>query len=970
MDALTSAVIEGAKSIFKLSLSGIKTISKYEENICELQEEISYLRNKKILIEEEVSIAIMDGKTPKQQVTEWLRKVSRAEDAVRPLLQMLQTPDQHIDGRSFKMLQQYQQSRRVANKLEHVKELNSTYFETVAPEKSSPIKAMEEMQVSSLFGQQAASDMMKLLEILNSDDNKRIGVWGKGGIGKTTSVKNLINHLCNSSPNSFNIVIWVQVSRDLNLSMIQTQIAERLHLKVEAGDTTHSLANRILRRLKMRVEATRRKILLVLDDVWEKIDLDAVGIPSRDSCCKILLTTRSFDVCRDMSVDAPFQLNLMSEDDAWNLFVQSAGSVLYLDGIQSPARKIVASCRGLPLAIKTLGKSLRDTPQTAIWRNTYLRWRCSSPLFKNIEKEVFRPLALSYHSLPSKILQQCFLFCSLYPASFSIDVVELIQCWVSDGLIHENQTVEEAFNYGVALIEHLKDSCLLDQDGGQGTVKMHDVFRDLAILLSQNEELFGFHCQSSLPFNQMPKESSRRVSLIGCKIYRLQEYPVYSNLTVLFLQGNPIKIIPDDYFLNLKSLRVLNLSKTEITSLPSSFLCLVELRSLYLRGCFSLTKLPSLEPLCKLIVLDLSSTPIRELPEGLGSLCRLRELNLSYTRLLKKIASGSISGLSSLETLDMSFSAYNWNPKMSSCHQNATFDELLSLDRLSVLKIRLDSVDSLASASSWIKKLRKFDIQISPNDSNFDAQSNEKRLVLRGVDLLQEHLQSLLHNTTSLSLLTCEGMAQRHWLSLSSLMSLTISNCSGIRILISQEKSSHAMFPNLQHLVLDHLKNLETIVEGILSRGICLSNLKTIQVLDCPKLKGTISYAMLRHVKKLEEIKVSGCENMCRVIESGGQKKKNLPVLRVIEVKNMVKLRTICDGMWVCPVLQQIEVSHCFELKKLPISVGDSCSLKEIRGDVKWWNNLIWENHDDKSFFLKHFQAYSREDCLKRQKYK
>ncbi|XP_023760730.1 probable disease resistance protein At4g14610 [Lactuca sativa] len=109
--------------------------------------------------------------------------------------------------------------------------------------------------------------------------------------------------------------------------MIQTQIAKILHLKVEAGDTTHSLANIILRRLKMRVEATRTNILLVLDDVWEKIDLDVVGIPSRDSCCKILLTTRSFDVCRDMFVDFPFQLSLMSKDDAWKLFVQSIGSV-------------------------------------------------------------------------------------------------------------------------------------------------------------------------------------------------------------------------------------------------------------------------------------------------------------------------------------------------------------------------------------------------------------------------------------------------------------------------------------------------------------------------------------------------------------------------------------------------------------------------------------------------------------------
>ncbi|KAL4554901.1 hypothetical protein LXL04_037510 [Taraxacum kok-saghyz] len=962
MEALGSSLIDGAKSIFKLTFSGIRTFSKYEENISELREQTSYLKEKKKLIEEEVSIAILAEKTPKPQVIEWLRKVSLFEDGVRPLL--------HIpnDVKGSKMLYQYQQSWKVVKKLEHVKELNSTYFENVAHERCTPIKAIEEMRVPDLVGTRAASDMRKLLEILIGDDVGRTAVWGKGGIGKTTLVKNLVNHLCKSSPSCFNLVIWVQVTRNLDLNAIQIQIAKRIHVKVEAEDTTHILGNKILRRLKTRLDANRcGKILLILDDVWEKIDLYAVGIPS---VCKILLTTRSFDVCRDMSVDVPFELNLMSEEDAWNLFVQSAGTILSLDnGKQSPARKIVASCRGLPLAIKTLGKSLRDTPQIAIWRNTYLRWRCSSPLFKNIEKDIFRPLSLSYHSLPSKILQQCFLYCSLYPASFQIDVVELIQCWVSDGLINENQTVEESFNFGVALIQRLKDLCLLDQDGAQGSVKMHDVFRDLAVLLSQNEELFGFHCQSSLPFNQMPKEYSKRVSLIGCKITKLQNYHVCSNLTVLFLQGNPIKIIPDDFFNNVKLLRVLNLSETQITDLPPSFLCLGELRSLFLRGCFSLMNLPSLEHLCKLLVLDLSSTPIRELLDGLGSLCRLRELNLSHTHSLKNIAFGSISGLSSLETLDMSFSAYNWNPRTGS-DQKATFYELLSLDYLSVLKIRLDSVDCLASATSWIKNLKKFDIQITPNDSDYDDQCHEKRLVLRGVDLLQEHLEGLLHNTTSLNMLTCEGIAQRHWLSLSSLMSLTISNCNGVRILINQERSSQVMFPNLQHLVLDHLKNLETIVEGILPRGICLANLKSVHVFDCPKLKGTVSYAMLRHVKKLEEIKVSGCENTCRVIESGGHKKKILPVLKMVEVRNMEKLRTICDVASVCPMLEHIEVSRCFELKKLPISVGYSCSLKIIRGDMKWWNNLVWDNVDDKSFFLDRFQAYPRDDCSKRQKYK
>ncbi|KAJ0684629.1 putative P-loop containing nucleoside triphosphate hydrolase, leucine-rich repeat domain superfamily [Helianthus annuus] len=819
MEAIVSAVIDGTKTVLRFTWSRIKTLSEYGKNILELREQFGNLMDKKLLIEEDITLAKLEGKTTKPQVNEWLMKVSRAEDVVRPLIEM-----------PGMMLQCW----RVAKKLDLVKELNSTHFETVATESSSPITAVQEMAVASLVGQGAASQMKQLLEILQRDDIGRIAVWGMGGIGKTTLVKNLSNELCFSSPNSFDIVIWVQVSRSLDLSTIQSQIAKRIHLKVEAGDPTHIIASKILRRLKLR-----KKILLILDDVWEMIDLDAVGVPSKDPCCKILLTTRSLDVCRHMDVHVSFQLNQLSEEDAWNLFVHSAGPVLDTNGIESPARKIVASCNGLPLAIKALGNSMRDRPQIELWRNAHLRWRCSSPLFKNIEKEIFGTLATSYHFLPSKILKQCFLFCSLYPTSFSIDVAELIQCWVSDGLINESQSLEEAHNYGVALVEHLKDSCLLDQDS-EGTVKMHDIFRDLAIVLSQSQELlYGFHTQSGLPFHQMPNESSQRVSFIRCRIKRLPEFPVYSQLTVLFLQGNPIQKIPKKFFYNLVSLRVLNLSETRITSLPRSILCLCELRSLFLRNC-SIQKLPSLKSLCKLLVLDLSSTRIKALPKGFGSLRSLRELNLSCTPFLNKIVAGSISGLSSLETLYMSSSSYNWNLKTGK-NRGATFDELLSLEHLSVLQIRLDSAKCLESASFWLKKLTRFDIQIRlwSHDSNHHvAKHNKKRLVLRGVDLRLENLQDLLYNTSSLDVLTCVGMSRRHLLSLSSLVSLTISHCNDITCLINNEISSWEVFPNLQHLVLDHLPNLETIVEGIIPRGVFLIKMTTIQILDCPMLKG------------------------------------------------------------------------------------------------------------------------------------
>ncbi|KAJ0802208.1 putative P-loop containing nucleoside triphosphate hydrolase [Helianthus annuus] len=74
-----------------------------------------------------------------------------------------------------------------------------------------------------------------------------------------------------------------------------------------------------------------------------------------------------------MEVDVFLQLKLMSEEDAWNLFLHSVGPVFNLNGIESPTNKIVAAFSGLPLAIKTLGNSLKDKRHMELWQNMYLR---------------------------------------------------------------------------------------------------------------------------------------------------------------------------------------------------------------------------------------------------------------------------------------------------------------------------------------------------------------------------------------------------------------------------------------------------------------------------------------------------------------------------------------------------------------------------------------------------------------------
>ncbi|KAF3453532.1 hypothetical protein FNV43_RR03972 [Rhamnella rubrinervis] len=961
MATLDGIIVEVGKCTASFVISRFATLRNFNQNIESLQNELHKLTRVKNDINENIDIARIEGKSPTLRVNGWLENVEEVECEVHKILV---AADQTDDYRN--LCSKYQLSRRAEKRCNEVKQLiNSCSFSTLTDDRKSPVKQVERFQAPPLVGKKAEQMLEQLTELLNDNGIARIAIWGMGGVGKTTLAMNLNDKLeCFSMAEPFDVVMWITVSKDLNLRRVQSEIASRLNLELDAEESTERRAYRLLERLSLR-----RKLLLILDDVWEKINLDILGIPQGDgkTNCKILLTTRFFDVCREMMTNEDIKVDVLGEEEAWNLFAENAGDVVESEEINHIAREIARECYGLPLAIKTMGKSMRGKTMIQLWKNAIHQLKRSALHFGTIEKDVYRPLKLSYNSLP-KIIKWCFLYCSMYPENFPIKTSELIQCWTADGLIDEHQTLEESFNNGIALIETLKDSCMLEPGDGLGTVKVHGVLRDVAIWISSNEEENGFYCQSRSSLQVMPEKlqhSFRRVSFMNNNISRLPSRLLgCSSLTVLFLQGNPLNKIPDGFFREARALRVLNLSRTQIKTLPLSVLQLGELRALLLRDCCCLEMLPQLGALHKLRVLDLHGTRIRELPKEMGRLTSLRELNLSRTHHLENIEAGSISGLSSLEVLDMSFSAYKWDVKRN-VKGGATFDELILLERLSVLHIRLDTVDCVALDSNWLRRLKEFNIRISPrrSDSNcLPAQYDEKRAILRGVNLLEMGLEGLLCNASALDMVTCGGISglsdivsKRSLCGLPNLKSLTLSNCDSITSLLVGEGSLKNKLPNLEHLTLSRLKTLRTILDGMVPRG-CLGRLKTIEVVGCPRLRNLISFALLRLVQNLEEIKVRDCRRMRQII-AAIDSSEMLPKLKTIELRDMANLRSICPRALPWPVLERIEVSNCPKLEKLPLSACNASIIKEIRGDLKWWNNLRWDDIRNRFSLQQKFQA-------------
>lgn len=119
-----------------------------------------------------------------------------------------------------------------------------------------------------------------------------------------------------------------------------------------------------------------------------------------------------------------------------------------------------------------------------LWMKALSQLHCSLPHVMSIKDKVYQHLRLSYNSLLNMILQWCFLFSSLYPENCSIKSSELIKSWIADGITYKHQNLEKSFNYGIVFVENLEDCCLLEQGEDIGTIKMHDLVRDLAIWIS------------------------------------------------------------------------------------------------------------------------------------------------------------------------------------------------------------------------------------------------------------------------------------------------------------------------------------------------------------------------------------------------------------------------------------------------------------------------------------------------------
>ncbi|KAL2457481.1 putative disease resistance protein [Forsythia ovata] len=320
----------------------------------------------------------------------------------------------------------------------------------------------------------------KLKEMLMAKDFTVIGVHGIGGSGKTT----LARVICKDDQiKSYfnNRIFFLTVSQSPSVEQLSAKIWEKI-----SGNTMVASGNMFsLVKPQYDMEISSRT-LLVLDDVWSQSVLEQLKnkIPAG---CKILVVSRlKFPLS---VVDSSYELELLREDEAMGLFCHFAFglSSIPFTADKQLVKEVVDECKGLPLALKVIGASLKGQPEM-FWISAKNRLSRSQPLCESHEVQLLERMKLSIDSL-SENVRDCFLDLGAFPEDKRIPLDILINMWMELHDIHE----KDAF----AILVELSDKNLLTlvKDARAGdkyssyyeiSVYQHDVLRDLAIHLSNH----------------------------------------------------------------------------------------------------------------------------------------------------------------------------------------------------------------------------------------------------------------------------------------------------------------------------------------------------------------------------------------------------------------------------------------------------------------------------------------------------
>ncbi|PKI31359.1 hypothetical protein CRG98_048250, partial [Punica granatum] len=814
-----------------------------------------------------------------------------------------------------------------------------------------------------------AEEIVKKLEVGIDYHVQVFGIWGMGGIGKTTLAKFVYNQIVdNFESNSFLKDIRETSRYPNGHQYLQSKLVSDI-LELEPQD--YATVEEGINVLKERLH--QKKVLILLDDVdhIDQIKALAADVGWFGQGSRIIITTREKDVLEQFHVPDLYEVPLLDEGHALELFCMHAfRNKSPRPDLAEQALEIVNITGRLPLALednmiwmhdqlRDLGRSVVEQEDKEPGRRSRL-WHGEDAFDVLVEQQgTSKVEAISlegYHFME----EEDSLNDDMYRNLSRLRILELASAWL-DG------NFQGLFRQLRWLSWHRKNI----------SPPVNLILRNLIVLdLSRSlirDKWIGW---SSIKFGSKLKV----LNLKNCPISRTPDFSAFPSLESLILEScvelvwvDPsIGLLKDLILLNLRrcwglkklpeqlgsmeSLVELLIDNTQVEELPISR-GMINLEVLSANRCINLHEIPasigslvnlrrlsllrsgvkelpnSIGQLTSLVELILSGTNIRRLPDFVGDLHDLELLKIDETRIT--FSPCNLGSLKKLKVLDAWFS-----PKGGVGDQIIS-DGILNLSSLRVL--RFSKVNSLPAGMSALSCLETLHLDECHNLQTLpELPSSLISLIVQDSSALTSLSLANLVNLKELQLYWVLELKELE--NVSSLRKLEKMGLNSVKIsTLPEEIGAFLRLKNLDLRDCHRLKTLPTLPSSLsalrirggssLERLPDLSNLKNLLklwVMDCPKLR---EIEGLGNILSLKDLNTDGClltkldglerlESLIALSAGWSQverlpdlsKLRNLKFLSVPWSRKLVEIR----GLSRLKKLKRFCIDSCRSLKRLP----------------------------------------------------
>ncbi|KAH0747267.1 hypothetical protein KY285_008924 [Solanum tuberosum] len=512
--------------------------------------------------------------------------------------------------------------------------------------------------LKDVVGIHAHLEKLKSLLEIEIDDVRIVGIWGTGGIGKTTIAKAIFHTLSYQ----FKAACFLEDVKE-NAKKNQLHYLQNTLLSKLLRETDDYVNNKNDGKSMIPSRLASMKVLIVLDDIDERDHLEylAGDVGWFGDGSRVVVTTRNKDLI-EKDAAAIYEMPTLPNLEALQLFNQYAFRKEVPDErFENFSLEVVHHAKGLPLALKVWGSLLHRKDLTQ-WRRTVdkIKENSSSEIVEKLkicydgleplEQQIFLDIACFFRGDEKKKVMQILKSCD-FGVEYGLNVLieKSLVFLTEDDTVEMHDLIQDVGKY---IVKIQKDA------GKCSRIWDYEDFEEMVNNKGNKEmEAIWFHYDGKICFS---KEAMKNMKILRILYIWSQDCSPCHDGSIEYLPNSlrwfvwnhfPWESLPENF--EPKRLVHLQLRFSSLRYLWTGIKHFPYLRTLDLSRSRDLTQTLDFTEMSNLEYLDLGNCiNLEEVHHSLGCRTKLKRLNLIYCRRLKRFPCVNVE---SLEYLDLKF---------------------------------------------------------------------------------------------------------------------------------------------------------------------------------------------------------------------------------------------------------------------------------------------------------------------------